>query len=228
MSYTYLLEQGEESSAECFSDIPAFVLSRSNLIAEKYSCKDNGTESFQSSQSGMMSAPSMDGHGEGLSMSCAPESHASALALLEREGDSSTRTITKPLSESFVKLDPITSSWKIPQRSFLEDLERFSGTWPRWGMMLDGECWVQTPVDFHIIEPEFGWLPTPSGVNGGKNHTMGRVDEWGGSSNPLRGTQIGKALSPNFEEIVMGWPTDWTALTQLETDKFQQWLSLHG
>lgn len=26
MSYTYLLEQGEESSAECFSDMPASVL----------------------------------------------------------------------------------------------------------------------------------------------------------------------------------------------------------
>ena len=33
MSYTFLLEQGEESSAESFSAIPASVLSRLNLSA---------------------------------------------------------------------------------------------------------------------------------------------------------------------------------------------------
>lgn len=95
-------------------------------------------------------------------------------------------------------------------------------------MMRDGECSELTPPAIHIDEPACGWLPTPSGVNGGRNHTMGRVDEWGGSSNPLRGTPIGKALSPNFEETVMGWPTDWTARTQSATGKFQTWLRSRG
>jgi hypothetical protein len=71
-------------------------------------------------------------------------------------------------------------------------------------------------------------LPTPSGVNGGNNHTMGRVDEWGGSSNPLRGTVIGSMCSPEFEELVMGWPVTWTELTPLETDRFQAWCASHG
>ena len=57
MSYTFLLEQGEESLADSFSDIPASVLSRLNLIAEKSYFKDSETECCQSSQSGMMSAP---------------------------------------------------------------------------------------------------------------------------------------------------------------------------
>jgi hypothetical protein len=34
MSYTFLQEQGEESSAGCFSDIEPFVRSRLNLTAE--------------------------------------------------------------------------------------------------------------------------------------------------------------------------------------------------
>lgn len=43
--------------------------------------------------------------------------------------------------ESLAKWNPATSSWKTHQLSFLEGLESFSGTWPRWGMMRNGECW---------------------------------------------------------------------------------------
>jgi len=71
-------------------------------------------------------------------------------------------------------------------------------------------------------------LPTPSGVNGGNNHTMGRIDEWGGSSNPLRGTVIGSMRLPEFEELVMGWPIRWTELTPYETAKFREWSSEHS
>jgi site-specific DNA-cytosine methylase len=55
-----------------------------------------------------------------------------------------------------------------------------------------------------------------------RNNTMGRVDEWGGSSNPLRGTVIGSMCLPEFEEMVMGWPIGWTAPTPYETARFQQ------
>ena len=71
MSYTYLLEQGEEFSAASFLDIPQSVLSRLNLIAGKSCCKGSGTESCQSSQSGMMSPPSTELLGEGKLMSSA-------------------------------------------------------------------------------------------------------------------------------------------------------------
>jgi hypothetical protein len=76
MSYTYLLEQGEESSAASFSDIPQSVLSRLNLIAGKSCCKGSETESYQSSQSGMMSPPSTELRGGGKSMSSAEDSLA--------------------------------------------------------------------------------------------------------------------------------------------------------
>ena len=94
--------------------------------------------------------------------------------------------------------------------------------------MRDGECCLQAPAVSLTDESESGLLPTPSGVNAGKNHTMGRVDEWGGSSNPLRGTVIGSLCLPEFEELVMGWPVTWTAPTPLETDRFRQWLRMHG
>jgi len=77
VSYTYLLEQGEESSAECFSDIPASVLSRLNLTAERSSCGGNEMESFPSSQSGMMCEPLTGNHGEGKLISYAEDSPGS-------------------------------------------------------------------------------------------------------------------------------------------------------
>jgi hypothetical protein len=76
MSYTYLQEQGEESSAVTFSDIPPSVLSRLNLTAERFSSSVNETEYFQDSQSGMMSQPLTEGPGEGRSMSFVGDSLA--------------------------------------------------------------------------------------------------------------------------------------------------------
>jgi hypothetical protein len=53
-------------------------------------------------------------------------------------------------------------------------------------------------------------LPTPSGTNNhGKNHTVGRLDEWGGSSNPFRGTPLGPVRCVSFELWMMGLPTAW-------------------
>lgn len=58
-----------------------------------------------------------------------------------------------------------------------------------------------------------GSLPTPSGTsNHGKNHVAGRLDEWGGSSNPFRGTSLGRVHCPAFELWVMGFPEVWAQL----------------
>jgi hypothetical protein len=103
-----------------------------------------------------------------------------------------------------------------------------SVTWPQWGSWAGGELSAHSTPDSIISAAGRGSLPTPSGVNGGKNHTMGRVDEWGGSSNPLRGTVIGSMCLPEFEELVMGWPIGWAALTPYATDKFQEWSQQHG
>jgi site-specific DNA-cytosine methylase len=80
----------------------------------------------------------------------------------------------------------------------------------------------------HLRERIWIVAADPSGVNGGRNNTMGRIDEWGGSSNPLRGTVIGSMCLPEFEELVMGWPIGWTALTPYETDKCHEWRQEHS
>jgi hypothetical protein len=89
-------------------------------------------------------------------------------------------------TELSVRFDRSTSSWKTHRSLFSEDLPWSSVTLPRWGIMRDGECWEQTPPDFLTDATESGCsLPTPSGVNGGRNNTMGRVDEWGGQFKPV-------------------------------------------
>ena len=63
-----------------------------------------------------------------------------------------------------------------------------------------------------------GSLPTPSGTsNHGMNHVSGRLDEWGGSSNPFRGTPLGKVHCAPFELWVMGYSDAWGRLMPLET-----------
>ncbi len=41
-------------------------------------------------------------------------------------------------------------------------------------------------------------------------------------------TSTGGQLNPTWVEWLMGWPLGWTDLKPLETDKYQQWLQLHG
>lgn len=132
-------------------------------------------------------------------------------------------------SASFAKWSPSSSGWKTAQPSLLAESTSFSGKWPSWGSMRNGECFERpTLVSITSGRACGSSLPTPSGVNGGRNHTMGRVDEWGGSSNPLRGTVIGSMCLPEFEELVMGWPIGWTELTPFATDRFHEWQREHS
>ncbi|MCY1220564.1 hypothetical protein D9M72_325830 [compost metagenome] len=188
-------------------------------------------ESSNLSLFGLTCAVLTESHGATLLESYLADSRAKtlapqgkALALVESAPGSGSKWL-----ESSMKYDPVTRGWKTAQLSLLGDSVSFSGTWPAWGLMRNGECFGRPTLVSRIDEIESGSvLPTPSGVNGGRNHTMGRIDEWGGSSNPLRGTAIGSMCLPEFEELVMGWPIGWTELTPFETDKFREWQQQHG
>lgn len=57
----------------------------------------------------------------------------------------------------FAKWNQPTCSWKTPQPSLFEELISFSPTWPKWGSMQNGVCWVR---------------PTPSGLMEHRRLTM--------------------------------------------------------
>jgi len=231
MSYTYLQAEGAESSAECLRDIPLAAPSRSIPSAENSSSSVNAMESSHGSLCGMTCEPSTAPNGKAAPTWYLAASRARTYQPQEKVQESTVRKAAsgEKWPESLAKFDLASCSWKTHPCLFSEDLPWSSVILPRWGIMRDGECWEQTPPDFLTVVNASGCLlPTPSGVNGGNNNTMGRVDEWGGSSNPLRGTVIGYLCLPEFEELVMGWPVTWTAPMPLETARFQQWLASHG
>ena len=233
MSYTYLQESGEESSAESFSDILPSVLSKLNLTADESYSKDNETASCQSSQSGTMSAPSTESLGAEKSISFAGDSLAKTSQLLgkvmeltEEEADYGEKW-----PESLAKYDPNTSSWRTAQCLLFEDLGELLETFPNWGMMQGGECW-ELAMSAHPIEgSESGLWPTPQ-----------RVDYKGTSRESIfqqRAAQYkvwsmgGRDYStiypnPMAYEAIMGWPIQWTELKPLEMGKFQSWLQAHS
>lgn len=229
MSYTFLLDAGEESSAESFSGIPASVLSRLSLTAERCSCNGSAMEPCQGSPSGMTCEPSMETHGGEKLILSAGASPARTLAAPEKEPESKEAGAGcgARWPGSFAKYDRDSRLWRIRQLWLFEGLEESLATWPRWGLMLDGECWELPTQERIIKENESGYWPTPSGVRG-RGHGVGAISEWGGSSNPFRGTSDRNLRCPGFEEWMMGWPASWTALTPLGMDKFQQWLNSHG
>ena len=116
--------------------------------------------------------------------------------------------------------DPNTFSWRTSQQSLIPDLGQSLQTWPRWGWTRGGSAYAHRMSGRVITETDGFYLPTPSGTsNHGKNNVTGRLDEWGGSSNPWRGKEIGKVHCAAFEEWMLGLPFKWTELTGSETPR---------
>lgn len=230
MSYTYLQEEGEESSAESFADIPAYVLSRLNLTDENRYTNVNETASYQSSQFGTTCEPLMESPGAGESTCFALDFHAKTCQLqaqrtLDWMGNEADYG-QKP-SGLFAKLDQATSCWKTPQTSLFADYPESFNKWPQWGMMLSGECFQENMSVPLLKENEF-LLPAPT-------KSMAKRG-WGISNQKKRYSAIleenarifGYKPHPSLLEWSMGWIPMWTRLQPLGTDKFQQWLRSHG
>ena len=127
-------------------------------------------------------------------------------------------------------LDSLTSA--ILQQSLANKLrvnlegrggETYKLTWKEWDMQEQPPICALRASRPRISDKDFTGLPTPSGCsNHGKNNVMGRLDEWGGSSNPWRGTEIGKVRCASFEAWMMGYPMEWLSPTVFETLSFRK------
>ena len=176
MSYTYLLDAGEESSAEYFADIPASVLSRLNLTAEISYCSGREPESSPSFLCGMMSEPLMPDLGKEKYKWFVEGFLVRISVLLEKAKASQVAEVDcgRSSQESLAKYDPATHSLKIHQNLLIEDSTQSCVTFPDWGMMQDGVCWELTPLEYPNLAKEFGYLvnwPTPCKGS----------DHWGGT-----------------------------------------------
>lgn len=166
MSYTYLLAEGEESSAESFSGIPVFVLSRLNLIEEKRYCNGNVMECCPGFQSGTTYTPLTVGPGRDSLTSYAADSHARIFHRQEKGPASPEKEVAygRKWQGSFAKYIQNSHSWKTHHASHAADSMLSLGIWPRWGMMRNGECWELAMLEQITKEKEPGssqrW-PTP-------------------------------------------------------------------
>ena len=84
-----------------------------------------------------------------------------------------------------------------------------------------------------ILEDQAPW-PTPrasewkgTGPLGSKSHEY-RLDRGYLDATVQERGQTTGPLNPTWVEWLMGWPTGWTDLKQLETDKFRWWQHKHG
>jgi len=122
------------------------------------------TEFSRLSQFGMMFKPLTEDFGEELLMSYLAAFRAKTSPQPEREQESmeSGQECGEKWQGSFTKYDPDSSSWRTHQCSLLGGLELFSETWPRWGLMRDGECWERQMSELPTSETESGFWPTPT------------------------------------------------------------------
>lgn len=231
MSYTYLLESGEESSAECYSDIPAFALSKSSLSAEKYSCKDSATESCPASQSGTMCEHSTGDRGAEKSTASAEASpaktsqwQAKARASTEREAayGASSRVL-------LAKFDRNTRLWKTLQCSFFGDSDECLETFPRSGMTQGGLLWELTTWAHPTVVSASGFwrIPTPLASDGSNSKVRHlRKSKFGARVHSVPYwilKNYNMRCTPTMSEWLMGYPISWTDSAPLATDKFRSW-----
>ena len=228
MSYIFLLEQGEESMAASYLDIPPSVRLKLGHTSEKSFSKDNEMESSKNSQSGMMLEHSTGTLGKGL-MQCVEGSHAATSLPLEIGQESKERKADYGVRclESFAKFNPNTYSWRTSQKSLFEEWEEFSETWPKSGMMLNGIVFRLEPWELDTTAKDFSlWVGTPTAemAQRSKNFLSGRT----AAANSTPSELVGSTPHPEWVEELMGFPIGATAMKPLEWPKFQQWLNLHG
>src|SRR5262245_28315342 len=178
MSYTFLREQGEESSVESFSDIPAAALSSWTATAAASSCNGSGTDCCPGSPSGMTCAPSTEPPGGGASISFAAASLARTSAPADRGHGGIPEAMcengTAPVSrenapdcgdrwrELLARFDPATSSWKTPIGYLIEESCVSWTGFPLSGSMRSGELFRHPTSAPPMSANGCGYSPDPA------------------------------------------------------------------
>lgn len=163
MSYIYLQEQEEESSADRFSDIEQYVQLKLKNTQGKYCFNGKEARISHGSQYGTILKPLTEDHGKGKLTLFPGGSLVKTFQQQEKELESlgKDQDCGKKWPGWFAKYDQGSSSWKTPQCSLLGGLEPFSETWPKWGIMRDGACWELMTPELHTEEKESGFWATP-------------------------------------------------------------------
>ena len=208
---TYSQEQGEAFSLTSYLDTIQSELVKSNPTQEMSYSQDKETDSCQSSQSGTMYAHSTGDRGEDQLTFFAEDSPAktSLLRVKEQELPESVRDYGRNMRDSLERCGLDLSLPKTHLCFALGDLELSSKTWPRWGIMLDGECSELGMSVRHINETECGSWPTAT-CNGWRSEgAIRQLRKLAGQGKPVSELEAmaGGSLQP---ARMKSWPTPCT------------------
>ena len=224
-----------ESSAESCSAGERSAQSSTTPTPQAYLSRDKTTDAWSRFPSGMTCAPLTAGRGEELLTWYRAGFHVKT-SRPQAKAPGSTAIVAgsgRKWPASLARYDRVSRSWKTRQCLLLVGLEEFSETWPRWGLMRNGECFL-----LRISEPVTtvpGCLfrhPTPCATehkgattNAMKKKGMSYFRYWLHHHFPA-----GSTTYPSQEvlECVMGFPIGWAGLAPLATRKFRLWLRSHG
>jgi hypothetical protein len=162
--HLFAVEQEAAFSLTSYLDTIRLERAKSNPTQEMSSSPDNETESCQPSPSGTTYAHSTEHPGEEQLMFFAEASpvRTSVQQVKEQELRESVRDFGRNMRDSLERCGLVLSLPKTHLCFALGDLELSSKTWPRWGIMLDGECSELGMSVRHINETECGSWPTPT------------------------------------------------------------------
>lgn len=126
--------------------------------------------------------------------------------------------------ELFGRLDPDTSSLKTLQLSLFEDLSRSYATFPKSGIMQNGNVYRTTLLDTRTKEKGYTLLPTPTKSNYKATFaTMEALNRYFASGHQIWVLDILaqkgflKCQRVAILEMMMGFPIGYTELVQSET-----------
>ena len=163
MSWLYSRALVEEYSEAISLDGEQFAPLSGNHMQLAYLSQDKMTGFSRLSRFGMTYKPLTETRGEELLTLYREGFHAKTLVQQEKAQElmENDQVCGEKWRGSFTKYSQDSCSWKTHQCSLLGDLDEFSETWPRWGLMRNGECWEQQTLAQTISVTEFGLSPSP-------------------------------------------------------------------
>ena len=212
MSWHYLQVQGGESSEGVCSDGEPLPPLKSKITHAEFYSKGKLTDSYLDSLSGTISAHLTEPSGEGESMLSAVDFPVRTYQPQEvaKESAEKGQGSGGKWHALLARYDRDSHSWRTAQCSLFEDLELSLETWPKWGLMRDGECWEQTPLAHPIKETVFGfYVPTPTSSDGTSGAVIGKNDQFYQTKDgkPRKINQKGNDGAIGLGRLVQMWPT---------------------
>jgi hypothetical protein len=236
MSWLFSQALVEAYSEESYLVGEQFAPLNGKPTQQAYCAPDKMTEFSRLSRFGMTFKPFLADRGKDLLTLYLEDFHAKTLVPQEKAQElmENDQECGEKWRGSFVKYDPDTFLWKTHQCSLLGDLDKFSETWPQWGLMRNGECWEQRTLERRIRGTESGLSPngvdnfhTPNttGLDGGSNSRRALRKKMGlptpNSRDWKDGQTAGNRKSPGLG-VVAHWPTPVSDDTSHRKNKYAQ------